>query len=77
MYTINNVKLNQYVSDVLRTESSKLPLSTDIVKLRLSNRLFHSICGISTEMNELYLAIESAKLDNKELDVVNVFRGNW
>ena len=60
----------EYTELALRTESTKLPLTEEVVIRGLSNRLFHSILGISTEINEIYDAIEEKEF--KDYDIVNI-----
>lgn len=52
------MKWNEYTDGALRTESSLMPLSEEVASRGMSNRLFHAILGIATEVNELYDAIE-------------------
>ena len=59
-----------YKELALRTESTKLPLTEETVTRGLSNRLFHAILGITTEINEIYDAIED-KLYT-DYDMVNI-----
>ena len=65
---IENFK--SYTELALRTESTKLPLTDAVVTRGLSNRLFHTILGISTEINEVYDAIEDKAY--YEYDMVNI-----
>lgn len=60
----------EYTELALRTESTKLPLTEEVVTRGLSNRLFHSILGISTEINEVYDAIEEKEY--QDYDIVNI-----
>lgn len=60
----------EYTELALRTESTKLPLTEEVVIRGLSNRLFHSILGISTEINEVYDAIEEKEY--QDYDIVNI-----
>ena len=59
-----------YKELALRTESTKLPLTEETVTRGLSNRLFHAILGIQTEINEIYDAIEDKNYT--DYDIVNI-----
>ena len=48
----------QYTAGALRTESTLIPLTTYVEDRGLSNRLYHAILGLCTEMHEIYDAIE-------------------
>lgn len=48
----------QYTAGALRTESTLIPLTTYVEDRGLSNRLYHAILGLCTEMHEVYDAIE-------------------
>ena len=65
---IENFK--DYTELALRTESTKLPLTEEVITRGLSNRLFHAILGISTEINEVYDAIEDKAY--YEYDMINI-----
>ncbi len=65
---------SEYTGLALRTESTKLPLTEEVVTRGLSNRLFHSILGISTEINEVYDAIEDkAYYDYDRVNILEEF----
>lgn len=53
----------KYVEGALRTESTLNPLTTYVEDRGLSNRLYHSILGMSTEVSEMYDAVELELLD--------------
>ena len=48
----------QYTAGALRTESTLCPLAPEVEDRGLSNRLYHAILGLCTEMHEVYDAIE-------------------
>ena len=48
----------QYTTGALRTESTLCPLAPEVENRGLSNRLYHAILGLCTEMHEVYDAIE-------------------
>ena len=48
----------QYTAGALRTESTLSPLAPEVESIGLSNRLYHAILGLCTEMHEVYDAIE-------------------
>ena len=48
----------EYTEGALRTESTLCPLTQEVEKRGLSNRLYHAILGLCTEMHEVYDAIE-------------------
>ena len=48
----------QYTAGALRTESTLIPLTTYVENRGLSNRLYHAILGLCTEMHEVYDATE-------------------
>lgn len=48
----------QYTAGALRTESTLSPLAPEVESRGLSNRLYHAILGLCTEMHEVYDAIE-------------------
>ena len=60
----------QYTTGALRTESTLCPLAPEVEKRGLSNRLYHAILGLCTEMHEVYDAIELK--DPNTLDNVNI-----
>ncbi len=65
---------SEYTGLALRTESTKLPLTEEVVTRGLSNRLFHSILGISTEINEIYDAIEEKEyVDYDRVNILEEF----
>lgn len=64
------MKLEEYIDGVRRTESSKNPLSDAVVALGLTNRMFHGIVGISTEMGEVVTAYKDEECIG--VDFVNV-----
>ncbi len=61
------MKLKEYIDGVKRTESSLSPLHNSVVKLGLTNRIYHGIIGICTEVGEIVEAYEK-----KEVDYVNI-----
>ena len=60
----------QYTTGALRTESTLIPLTTYVEDRGLSNRLYHAILGLCTEMHEVYDAIELK--DPNTWDNVNI-----
>ncbi len=60
----------QYTAGALRTESTLIPLTTYVEDRGLSNRLYHAILGLCTEMHEVYDAIELK--DQNTWDNVNL-----
>ena len=60
----------QYTAGALRTESTLIPLTTYVEDRGLSNRLYHAILGLCTEMHEIYDAIELK--DPNTWDNVNI-----
>ena len=60
----------EYTSGALRTESTLSPLATEVEGRGLSNRLYHAILGLCTEMHEVYDAIELK--DPNTWDNVNI-----
>jgi len=65
------MKLEEYIDGARRTESSLLPLSDSVVELGLTNRMYHGIVGICTEMGEI---VEAYERDN--VDFINVAEEN-
>jgi len=61
------MELKEYIDGCKRTENSLAPLAQSVVDLGLTNRLYHGIVGISTEMGEISEAYEK-----DEIDFVNV-----
>lgn len=66
--------LEKYIDGARRTESSKSPLTDEVVALGLTNRMYHGIVGISTEIGEIAEAYEDAVIVEGILDIdfVNV-----
>ena len=60
----------QYTAGALRTESTLCPLAPEVEDRGLSNRLYHAILGLCTEMHEIYDAIELK--DPNTWDNVNI-----
>ena len=60
----------QYTTGALRTESTLSPLAPEVEGRGLSNRLYHAILGLCTEMHEVYDAIELK--DPNTWDNVNI-----
>ena len=60
----------QYTAGALRTESTLCPLAPEVENRGLSNRLYHAILGLCTEMHEVYDAIELK--DPNTWDNVNI-----
>lgn len=48
----------EYVKGALGTESTLSPLTAEVEARGLSNRLYHAALGISTEVSEMYDAVE-------------------
>jgi hypothetical protein len=61
------MKLNEYIDGARRTESSLMPLADSVTELGLTNRMYHGIVGICTELGEIVEAYEKS-----EVDFVNV-----
>ena len=68
------MNLTEYVDGARRTESAKSPLSEEVVALGLTNRMYHGIVGINTEIGEVALAYEKSTRVHGILDTdyVNV-----
>ena len=64
------MKFKQYTAGALRTESTLCPLAPEVEDRGLSNRLYHAILGLCTEMHEVYDAIELK--DPNTWDNVNI-----
>lgn len=64
------MKFKQYTAGALRTESTLCPLAPEVESRGLSNRLYHAILGLCTEMHEVYDAIELK--DPNTWDNVNI-----
>jgi len=61
------MNLEEYIDGAKRTESSLMPLADNVVELGLTNRMYHGIVGLCTELGEIVEAYEKA-----EVDFVNV-----
>jgi len=57
------MNLTEYIEGVRRTESSLKPLADSVVRLGLTNRMYHGIVGISTELSEIAEAYEKTNID--------------
>lgn len=57
------MELKEYIDGARRTESSLLPLSEAVVNLGLTNRMYHGIVGIVTEVGEIVEAYEKDQID--------------
>jgi hypothetical protein len=66
---ISQYTFDDYIKDAVRTESTLLPLTKEVEQRGLSNRLFHAILGLETEIKEMYDVFESG---NTDLDIVNL-----
>lgn len=62
----------KYIPDAIRTESTLSPLNEDVVKRGLTNRLYHAIVGIQTELNEIGEAFDNASVKGEGVDNVNL-----
>jgi NTP pyrophosphatase (non-canonical NTP hydrolase) len=57
------IDFKTYVRGALLTESTLEPLTRDVEERGLTNRLFHSIAGISTEVGEIQKALYQVNID--------------
>jgi len=57
------MKLKEYIDGARRTESSLLPLTDKVIELGLTNRMYHGIVGICTEVGEIVEAYEKDQTD--------------
>jgi len=57
------MNLEEYIDGARRTESSLTPLADSVVKLGLTNRMYHGIIGICTEIGEIVEAYEKSNVD--------------
>ncbi len=63
------MNFREYTIGAVRTESTLSPLTIEVDERGLTNRAFHAILGLNTEINEIYDAIEK----DGTLDKINVF----
>lgn len=68
---MENMNINEYIGAVKRTESAREPVHVTTTELGLSNRMFHSILGMQTEINEIFDALDLYKVTGV-LDEVNI-----
>lgn len=64
------MNFKKYKVGALRTESTLLPLTDEVESRGLTNRGFHAIIGINTEVGEILAATDNFKY--KEWDKVNI-----
>jgi len=62
------MNFKEYLTGVKRTESSLAPLSDSVRELGLTDRLYHGIVGICTEIGEIAEAYDT----NGTVDYINV-----
>ena len=57
----------EYIKGAIRTESTLSPLGKSVVALGLTNRMYHGILGLATEIGEIVEAYEK-----ENLDIINI-----
>ena len=66
------MELKEYIDGARRTESSLLPLSEAVVNLGLTNRMYHGIVGIVTEVGEIVEAYEKDQIVELPKVIANI-----
>jgi len=60
------MQLKEYIDLALRTESSLSPLTKEVEDRGLTNRTFHGVIGVNTEVGEMIECIENGKFKADE-----------